>query len=131
VSKKMTIKLELHRIFQKWQKFDVPLFLPAIVRTMYTSVQWKSIHLHFACVNQINHYLISLSMSVAGNWNNSISVSKSVLHAPYNVTVINIIGIILYFQGLLLVLLSLVSSKFVCKFLPDNLIWVNMETNIK
>jgi hypothetical protein len=31
----MTIKLELHRIFQNWQKFDVPLFLPAIVPNSY------------------------------------------------------------------------------------------------
>jgi hypothetical protein len=44
---------------------------------------------------------------------------------PLNVTVINIIGIILYFQGLLLVL----KSKFVCKFLPDDLIGMREHGN--
>jgi hypothetical protein len=41
------------------------------------------------------------------------------------------ISIILYFQNLLWVLLSVVKSKFDSKFLTDNLIWINMATNIK
>jgi hypothetical protein len=44
---------------------------------------------------------------------------------PLNVTIINIIGIILYFQGLLLVL----KSKFVCKFLPNDLIGMRKHGN--
>jgi hypothetical protein len=40
----MTIKLELHRIFQNRQKFDVPLFLPAIVQhTAYIVRSFKFI----------------------------------------------------------------------------------------
>jgi hypothetical protein len=62
----------------------------SITFQLYTFVHWKSIH----CVNQIYEYLMSLSLSVADNWNISISVEVKV-----------------HFQGLFWVLLNYTAKK--------------------